>query len=154
MIWALGHLCVHRLNWAKRTSLKWWIRLHCHLDTRFKIRALEVGGRERYFSVTEALHNTTSLRGAETFGIFSFMQLQWFLFIMFIVSIFLNLLWVQIWLRISAQLGFSQHSIYENNWIEYIWLGEHFITFVQNTIYIHGSYRSNVTTGLFVYFCF
>ena len=35
-----------------------WLRWHCPPDTRFEIRALAVWGRARYFSVTEAPHNT------------------------------------------------------------------------------------------------
>ena len=35
-----------------------WLRWHCPPDTGFEIRALAVWGRARYFSVTEASHNT------------------------------------------------------------------------------------------------
>ena len=35
-----------------------WLRWHCPPDTGFEIRALAVWGRARYFSVTEAPHNT------------------------------------------------------------------------------------------------
>ena len=35
-----------------------WVRWHCPPDTGFEIRALAVWGRARYFSVTEAPHNT------------------------------------------------------------------------------------------------
>ena len=35
------------------------MRWHCPPDTRFEIRALAVWGRARYFSVTEAPHNTS-----------------------------------------------------------------------------------------------
>ena len=35
-----------------------WLRWHCPPDTGFEIRALVVGGRARYLSVTEAPHNT------------------------------------------------------------------------------------------------
>ena len=35
-----------------------WLRWHCPPDTGFEIRALEVWGRARYLSVTEAPHNT------------------------------------------------------------------------------------------------
>ena len=34
------------------------MRWHCNSDTGFKIRAVAVWGRARYFSVTEAPHNT------------------------------------------------------------------------------------------------
>ena len=51
-------LCTYRLYWVRRTSWGWWMRWHCPPDTGFKIRALEVWGRARYLSVTEAPHNT------------------------------------------------------------------------------------------------
>ena len=35
-----------------------WVRWHCSSDTGFEIRTLEVWGRVRYLSVTEAPHNT------------------------------------------------------------------------------------------------
>ena len=35
-----------------------WVRWHCPPDTGFKIQTLEVWGRARYLSVTEAPHNT------------------------------------------------------------------------------------------------
>ena len=35
-----------------------WLRWHCPPDTGFEIRDLAVCGRARYFSVTEAPHNT------------------------------------------------------------------------------------------------
>ena len=35
-----------------------WLRWHCPPDTGLEIRALAVRGRARYFSVTEAPHNT------------------------------------------------------------------------------------------------
>ena len=35
-----------------------WVGWHCPPDTEFEIQTLEVWGRARYLSVTEALHNT------------------------------------------------------------------------------------------------
>ena len=35
-----------------------WVRRRCPPDTGFEIQTLEVWGRARYFSMTEALHNT------------------------------------------------------------------------------------------------
>ena len=57
---ALGHFCAHigymgQENLLRMVRWMWW---HCPPDTGFKIRALAVWGRVRYFSVTEAPHNT------------------------------------------------------------------------------------------------
>ena len=56
-------LCTYRLNWARRTSWGWWDDWDDTgpPDTGFEIRALEIWGRARYLSVTEAPHNTDFL---------------------------------------------------------------------------------------------
>ena len=40
-----------------------WVRWHCPWDTRLEIQTLEVWGRTRYLSVTEAPHNIEFYKG-------------------------------------------------------------------------------------------
>ena len=55
------YLCPYRLKWARRASWEWWDEWE---DTALQTQdaKIELWGRARYLSVTEASQNTRSLR--------------------------------------------------------------------------------------------
>ena len=52
-------LCTYRPNWVRRTSWGCWDDTALQTQLGFEIQTLEIWGRARYLSVTEAPHNTS-----------------------------------------------------------------------------------------------
>ena len=65
----LGHFCAQaKLGQENLLRMVRLVRWHCPPDTGFEIQTLEVWGRERYLSVTEApQYRVLRLDGEETF---------------------------------------------------------------------------------------